>query len=82
MKRREILKGLSIIPLAGVASAAIAKHQAGTDAEPAAAAAEEWLPKKELIKTTPIMTEQSSHSPMRPVNAPAPSKTRISGWLS
>mgnify|MGYP002335859028 FL=1 len=61
MKRREILKGLSIIPLAGVASAAIAKHQAGTDAESAAAAAEEWLPKKELIKTPAGSCLRSGH---------------------
>lgn len=61
MKRREILKGLSIIPLAGVASAAIAKHHAGTDAESAAGAAEEWLPKKELIKTPAGSCLRSGH---------------------
>jgi enamine deaminase RidA (YjgF/YER057c/UK114 family) len=59
MKRREILKGLSIIPLAGVASAAIAKHNAGTDTE--SAAAEEWLPKKELIKTPAGSCLRSGH---------------------
>jgi enamine deaminase RidA (YjgF/YER057c/UK114 family) len=61
MKRREILKGLSIIPLAGVATAAIAKHQAGTDTESAAGAAEEWLPKKELIKTPAGSCLRSGH---------------------
>lgn len=61
MKRREILKGLSIIPLAGVATAAIAKHHAGSDAEPGAGAAEEWLPKKELIKTPAGSCLRSGH---------------------
>jgi len=61
MNRREILKGLSIIPLAGVATAAIAEHHAGTDAELASAAAEEWLPKKELIKTPAGSCLRSGH---------------------
>ena len=61
MKRREILKGLSVIPLAGVATAVIAKHHAGSDAEPEASAAEEWLPKKELIKTPAGSCLRSGH---------------------
>ena len=56
MKRREILKGLSVIPLAGVATAVIAKHHSGSDAGPEASAAEEWLPKKELIKSKFMMS--------------------------
>lgn len=43
MKRREILKGLSLLPLAG----AVANHQVKAEQiEPV----EEWLPKKELIR--------------------------------
>jgi enamine deaminase RidA (YjgF/YER057c/UK114 family) len=61
MKRREILKGLSIIPLAGIATAAIAKHHAGSNVEPVAGAAEEWLPKKELIKTPAGSCLRSGH---------------------
>ena len=61
MKRREILKGLSVIPLAGVATAVIAKHHARSDAEPEASAAEEWLPKKELIKTPAGSCLRSGH---------------------
>lgn len=61
MKRREILKGLSILPLAGIATAAIAKHHAGTDIESPGAAAEEWLPKKELIKTPAGSCLRSGH---------------------
>ena len=61
MKRREILKGLSVIPLAGVATAVIAKHHAGSDVEPEASAAEEWLPKKELIKTPAGSCLRSGH---------------------
>ena len=61
MKRREILKGLSILPLAGIASGAIAKHHAGADTESPGAAAEEWLPKKELIKTPAGSCLRSGH---------------------
>jgi 2-iminobutanoate/2-iminopropanoate deaminase len=61
MKRREILKGLSVIPLAGIATAAIAKHHAGTEAGAVAEAAEEWLPKKELIKTPAGSCLRSGH---------------------
>ncbi|MFZ4102286.1 MAG: RidA family protein [Sphingobacterium thalpophilum] len=61
MKRREILKGLSVIPLAGVATAVIAKHHSGSDAGPEASAAEEWLPKKELIKTPAGSCLRSGH---------------------
>lgn len=61
MKRREILKGLSVMPLAGIATAAIAKHHAGSDAESVAGAAEEWLPKKELIKTPAGSCLRSGH---------------------
>lgn len=61
MKRREILKGLSIIPLAGIATAAIAKHHAGSNTESAAGASEEWLPKKELIKTPAGSCLRSGH---------------------
>ncbi len=61
MKRREILKGLSVIPLAGIATAAIAKHHAGTEAGALAEAAEEWLPKKELIKTPAGSCLRSGH---------------------
>jgi len=61
MKRREILKGLSVIPLAGIATAAIAKHHAGMEVESTAGAAEEWLPKKELIKTPAGSCLRSGH---------------------
>ena len=61
MKRREILKGLSVIPLAGIATAAIAKHHARNEAEAVAEAAEEWLPKKELIKTPAWSCIRSGH---------------------
>ena len=61
MKRREILMGLSILPLAGIATGAIAKHHAGADSEAASGAAEEWLPKKELIKTPAGSCLRSGH---------------------
>jgi 2-iminobutanoate/2-iminopropanoate deaminase len=61
MKRREILKGLSVIPLAGIATAVIAKHHSGSDAGPEASPAEEWLPKKELIKTPAGSCLRSGH---------------------
>lgn len=61
MKRREILKGLSIVPLAGIATAAIAKHHAGSDTESVTGIAEEWLPKKELIETPVGSCLRSGH---------------------
>ena len=61
MKRREILKGLSIIPLAGIATGAIAKHPTETESESLASIAEEWLPKKELIKTPAGSCLRSGH---------------------
>lgn len=61
MKRKEILKGLSILPLAGIAAGALAKHQAGTEEESAAEVAEEWLPKKELIRTPAGSCLRSGH---------------------
>jgi enamine deaminase RidA (YjgF/YER057c/UK114 family) len=54
MKRREILKGLSILPLAGAAG-----HQASaltTDA-----VQDEWHPKKELIRTSAGSCLRSGH---------------------
>lgn len=61
MKRREILKGLSVIPLAGVATATIANQRnlVITDSEPVEAG--EWLPKKELIKTPAGSCLRSGH---------------------
>lgn len=61
MKRREILKGLSILPLAGVASCATVKQPEGTGADSLEADAEEWLPKKELIKTPAGSCLRSGH---------------------
>ena len=61
MKRREILKGLSILPLAGIATAAIAKHPSETESESLESIAEEWLPKKELIKTPAGSCLRSGH---------------------
>lgn len=57
MKRREILRGLSLIPLAGIATASISKEQALAGGGPA----EEWLPKKELIKTPAGSCIRSGH---------------------
>lgn len=61
MKRREILKGLSILPLAGVASCAVAKQPKGSETESLTGAAEEWHPKKELIKTPAGSCLRSGH---------------------
>ncbi|SDM80535.1 2-iminobutanoate/2-iminopropanoate deaminase [Daejeonella rubra] len=61
MKRREILKGLSILPLAGVAGSAIANQAMEEKAEPEKPAAEEWLPKKELVKTPAGSCLRSGH---------------------
>jgi enamine deaminase RidA (YjgF/YER057c/UK114 family) len=47
MKRREILRGLTILPLAGAAVTAAAYTAETSQAAPVA---EEWLPKKELIR--------------------------------
>lgn len=46
MKRREILKGLTILPLAGVAVNAIANQALTGKSEAEKPAADEWLPKK------------------------------------
>lgn len=61
MKRREILKGLSILPLAGVAGSAIANQAFEPKAESEKLEAEEWLPKKELIKTPAGSCLRSGH---------------------
>lgn len=61
MKRREILKGLSILPLAGVAGSAIANQAFEPQAESENPGAEEWLPKKELIKTPAGSCLRSGH---------------------
>ncbi|MDP2415764.1 RidA family protein [Daejeonella sp.] len=61
MKRREILKGLTILPLAGVAGGAIANQTLEEKSESVKLAAEEWLPKKELIKTPAGSCLRSGH---------------------
>jgi 2-iminobutanoate/2-iminopropanoate deaminase len=48
MKRREILKGLSILPLAGAIGSAVGKQETS---KTLTNNSEEWFPKKELIKT-------------------------------
>lgn len=54
MKRREILKGLSVLPLAGLAG----HSAAGTGAS---SASDEWYPKKELIRTPAGSCMRSGH---------------------
>jgi hypothetical protein len=49
MKRREILKGLSILPLV-VSSSAVVGKQSLSENPYDKANSDEWLPKKELIK--------------------------------
>jgi enamine deaminase RidA (YjgF/YER057c/UK114 family) len=61
MKRREILKGLTILPLAGVAGSAIANQAIDAKAEPDKTAPIDWLPKKELIKTPAGSCLRSGH---------------------
>ena len=61
MKRREILKGLSILPLAGIATATAAKHLEEAEAKSTTDTTEEWLPKKELIKTPAGSCIRSGH---------------------
>ncbi|MES3016412.1 MAG: Rid family hydrolase [Bacteroidota bacterium] len=56
MNRREILSGLTILPLAGAAITAAASHKPPIPAEP-----EEWLPKKELIKGANSSCLRSGH---------------------
>ncbi len=56
MNRREILMGLSLLPLAGAA-----KQIVETEEEAAVAAADEWHPKKELIKTPAGSCLRSGH---------------------
>ncbi len=61
MKRREILKGLTIIPLMGAAGCGIARHADQATAEPGPPAAEEWLPKKQLIRSATSSCLRSGH---------------------
>lgn len=56
MKRREILLGLSVLPLAGAARQTFDPQDAATTP-----AAEEWHPKKELIKTPAGSCIRSGH---------------------
>ncbi len=61
MKRREILRGLSIIPLAGAAAcypiAAHKKNALSGTADPS----EDWLPKKQLIRSANASCLRSGH---------------------
>lgn len=56
MNRREILLGLSVLPLAGAAKQTFDPQEAAE-----APAAEEWHPKKELIKTPAGSCIRSGH---------------------
>lgn len=56
MNRREILTGLTILPLAGVAVGATYTNTLSVAAEP-----EEWLPKKELIRGANSSCLRSGH---------------------
>ena len=61
MKRREILMGLTVLPLAGIKGSALAKEDALKIPESGPAAVEEWFPKKELIKTPAGSCLRSGH---------------------
>ena len=61
MKRIEILKGLTILPLAGIAVSAIANQALEEKTKTEKPIAEEWLPKKELIKTPAGSCLRSGH---------------------
>jgi enamine deaminase RidA (YjgF/YER057c/UK114 family) len=60
MNRREILKGLTILPLAGAVGTGLA-NQTLSENPIKIANAEEWLPKKELIKTDAGTCIRSGH---------------------
>lgn len=56
MNRKEILTGLTLLPLAGVAMAAAIPAAASGPPEP-----EEWLPKKQLIRSATSSCLRSGH---------------------
>ena len=60
MNRREILKGLTILPLAGAVGTGLA-DQRPPENPSEEANSEEWFPKKELIKTDAGTCIRSGH---------------------
>lgn len=61
MKRREILKGLTILPLVGAVGTVVGSQIPSENTNTETQNSEEWLPKKELIKTEAGTCLRSGH---------------------
>jgi len=61
MKRREILKGLTILPLVGAVGTVVGNQASSENTNTESQNTEEWFPKKELIKTEAGTCLRSGH---------------------